>query len=215
NTSYDQLGNLILQYQRDNCGGEQPSAGCFSREILGCWGEPNIIKLFSFIGIEPGDDPIGTLLNNLQTQGGFSNQEIDFMLESNTLFALLSCIFPDTSDDLSADEMRNMLLEYQAQNCQGNNANAGNARVSVDTGLLATADMVKVAGSRGISMSVSDSRADIESSISTSPQGAVLTKSEVQVLSKDSITNILVAENITHTASENKTQLINKLFKLK
>lgn len=115
--SNEELSQLILDYQADNCQGGSPPSECFSRAILECWGVQNVIDFLQFIDRDPGQDPVGTLLNYLRNNSGFSNVEIDFLLEKGILFRLLQCIFVDISDDLSGDEMRNMLLEYQAENC--------------------------------------------------------------------------------------------------
>ncbi|MBK6282379.1 MAG: hypothetical protein IPF54_06640 [Draconibacterium sp.] len=39
NTTYEELGQLILDYQKSNCGSVQPAKQCYTLEILQCWGE--------------------------------------------------------------------------------------------------------------------------------------------------------------------------------
>jgi hypothetical protein len=111
-TSYEQLEQLILDYQKENCG-VVITAVCYNREILHCWGNQSIILFLRTVGLNPGNDPVGILLDYLRKNLGFSNQEVNFLLENGTLRGLLRCIFPDISEDVSGDEMRNMLLEYQ------------------------------------------------------------------------------------------------------
>ncbi|MGD9928921.1 MAG: Ig-like domain-containing protein [Mangrovibacterium sp.] len=95
--------------------------GCYNADILRCWGEDRIHKFLSFINLDPGQDPAGTLLDYLRRNRGFSAQEIDFLIETGSLFMLLHCIFPDLPDDIGNEQMKEIVADYQQKNCQGRN----------------------------------------------------------------------------------------------
>jgi len=204
----EELSQLIEQYQIENCGGEVTTE-CYTREILDCWGVQNILRFLEAINVNPEEDPTGTLLAYLRKNRGFSGAEIDFMLEVGSLFALLSCIFPDLSDDIGNDQMRELLAQYQAQNCQGS---SDNPRVKVNVKVLEANDLKKVLTARGETVGGSDSKTKMENSLKKSKGGVSLTEDEMLLLSKKSISNLLDAKKIGFTTSENKKTLIKKLF---
>jgi len=123
NTTYEQLGQLILDYQKNNCGGAQAlTSGCFGREIFGKWGTERVMNFLSAINRDPGQDPIGTMLEYLQRNRGFSDKEMDFLIDKEMMFPLLQIIFPDISADLlDTAQMKEILANYQAQHCTGIN----------------------------------------------------------------------------------------------
>ena len=120
NTTYEELGQLILDYQKNNCGGTQVAAtACFGRDILLKWGTDRVLKFLSFIGLNPGLDPVGTMLDYLKRNRGFRLTEMDFLVEMEWIFPLLQIITPDISGDLmNATDMKEILANYQAQNCR-------------------------------------------------------------------------------------------------
>lgn len=209
NTSNEQLEQLILDYQKQNCGVVVASE-CYNREILSCWGNQSIILFLRTVGLNPGNDPVAIVLDYLRKNRGFSGQEVNFLLENGTLFGLLKCIFSDISEDMSGDEMKGMLLDYQSNNCQGTSDDV--IRVAVDLELLPLGDMRNVLEAREIRVSTSELRDSIENALDSSINGNALSESELTVLSRNTITNILDSRNIPHTTRENKTQLIRKLF---
>ena len=204
----EELAQLIEQYQQQNCGGGETTE-CYTRAILECWGMKNILRFLELIKTDPGQDPVGTLLNYLRSKRGFSNNEMDFMLEVSSMFKLLSCIFPDVSDDLTGDQMKEMLAQYQAENCPGL---TDNPRVTIDTKLLGADELKKVLGARGVTISESDPKTRIEKTLKASEGGTTLTRDETLLLSKKSITGLLAAKKIKFAASDNKKNLIKKLF---
>jgi hypothetical protein len=103
-----------------------------------------------------------------------------------------------------------VLIEYQSQNCQ---STTENPKVKVDTGALPVAELVKILEKRGVTKSGTESKEELVSAVISSGGGDELSENEVSVLSNNSIVNILDNKNISHTASENKSQLIKKLFK--
>ncbi len=209
NTSYEQLEQLILEYQKENCEGVIASE-CYTREILGCWGNERINLFLETIGLNPGNDPVGKLLNYLRKNNGFSNQEVNILLENGTLFHLLKCIFPDISEDIGGDEEMEMLREYQSSNCRRISDDI--IRVAVDLESLPVSDMRRILEAREIMVSASEPRESVENALNSSRSGASLSESELTILSRKTITNILDSKNIPHVTRENKTQLIRKLF---
>ncbi len=208
NTTYDQLGQMILQYQKDNCQGGS-SAPCYTRAILECWGRKSVLEFLSSIPLEPGDNPFDTLLNYLRNNRGFSNNEIDFLLEVQSMFKLLSCIFPDLSDDMSNDQMRQTMLEYQAANCGEQPSQPG---LNINTRLITVDDMQKVLIARGIRTSSTEGRKKTEKALENSPGGNTLTSDEMFLISRNSLTTILDNKKIKHTRRDTKSVLINKLL---
>jgi hypothetical protein len=204
----EELAQLIEQYQQENCGGGVTTE-CYTRAILECWGLDNVLRFLEFIKTDPGQDPVGTLLTHLRNKRGFSNNEMDFLLEVGSMFKLLSCIFPDVSDDLTGDQMKEMLVQYQEQNCQGG---TDKPRVKVDLKALEVNDLKKVLVARGESTAESDPKTKVEKTLKESDGGNTLSEKELLLLSKKSISGLLTAKKIKFTNSENKTQLIKKLF---
>lgn len=209
-TSYEQLGDLIFQYQKENCGGETPTSGCYSRETLECWGEKNVMVAFEFIGMDPGADPFTDLLGYLQLNGGFSEAQIGFLIESNTLYDLLNCLMPGLPREMSGDEMRKLLLDYQQANCQGRGAIAGG--VAIDTGLLSANDLSKVLVTRGIDVGASAEKATVEKALTDSKEGAVLSEEEMMALPRATLVTILDSKDVSYTTRDNKTELVKKLI---
>jgi len=102
-----------------------------------------------------------------------------------------------------------MLIQYQLQNCQ---AGPSRAVVAIDSKILPATEIVKVLETRGVAVSATDSKENLEKALASSDGGNELTETELLVLTRDSLTNILKNRNIANTASENKTQLVKKLF---
>ncbi len=211
NTSYKQMGEMIRQYQKDNCGGGKPEPACYSIPILKCWGINNVIQFLNFIKQDPGQDPVIKLLDYLRKNKGFSENEMDFLLETGTMFGLLQCIFPDISDDIGAGQMKEILQQYQTENCQGSPRKPG---IAVNPGLMTTGDMVKILGGRGITMNPGEPRAEMVKALKSSEGSMRLSKSEMKLLTKKSIINILKAKKITFGTGDNKAKLILKMFKV-
>ncbi len=205
NTSYEQLGQLILEYQKKNCGAVQPAAECYSAAVLQCWGDTNVNRALKLRGISATGDVFNTLLESLRQTHGFTQDQLQ-KLGDQALLQLINCLQLPIPTDKKPVEI---ILEYQSQNCQG----AANPAVAVEPGLIAVDDMVKVLKARGVAASATEPRSVVESKFLASNSGKNLSESELILLSDDTITNIANNKSITRIAGEEKSQLIKRLLK--
>ncbi len=122
--TYEDLANLILQYQSDNCGGGQTTdtTACYSLPILNCWGLENVRNILDYRKITIGDNPSQQLLTDLRNTGGFTDSEIKMMIDNKVLRALLECIGIIVNADATNDEMSDMLRNYQLERCGSSNS---------------------------------------------------------------------------------------------
>ncbi len=212
NTTYDELGQLILQYQADNCGGG--AAGpCYTIQILQCWGRKNVIRILNERNILPGNNPFQQLLDSLRSTGGFNDIEIDLMLELGVLDDLLRCMGFDVGENTPPDQMRDIIKAYQADNCGG--ADRGETRTpNVDLTVVGTRELVNILTSRGVEVSETSSREDLENAVTKSKGGNKFTKNEADKLTKKSLTKVLTKRGGSSSTSDTKAVLINKLLSL-
>ncbi|WP_372771996.1 Ig-like domain-containing protein [Mangrovibacterium sp.] len=116
NTSYDQLGELIVAYQNNNCG--KAVQDCFGREIFEKWGNERAQKFLSSINLDPGQDAVGRLLDYLKANKGFSQEEMDLLIDTEMMMPLLLILFPNLSTDfINPTQMKEMLTNYQIEHC--------------------------------------------------------------------------------------------------
>ena len=205
NTTNEELGQLILDYQKNNCGTVQPETECYSLEILQCWGDSNVQRSLKIRGISAEGDIFALLLESLRSTKGFTSEELNSLNEQR-INELLKCIGISIPTDRKPIEV---LIEYQSQNCQ---AAINRPTVTIESGLVPVGELVRVLESRGVTISPNESRSVVESALEESDKGHALTESEMSLLTRNSIVTILDKKNITFTASEDKTKLIRKLF---
>ncbi len=205
NTTYQQLGEMILDYQNSNCGAVQPAKECYTTGVLQCWGDQNVHVILKNRGIQATGDIFQQLLQSLRQTFGFTQKELQEMNEQ-VILQLLNCLQITVPENKKPIEI---LIEYQLQNCQ---STVENPKVKVDTGALPVAELVKILEKRGVTKSGTESKEELVKAVVSSGGGDELSEDEISVLSNNSIVNILVNKNITHAASENKSQLIKKLF---
>jgi len=205
NTSYAQLGELIIQYQQSNCGAVQPSTECYNLSILQCWGDQNVQRSLKIRGIAATGDIFQLLLDSLRQTLGFTQEEM-LKLTDPMIQELLKCLQLNVPTDKKPIDV---LMEYQLQNCQ---SGFNKPAIAVEPGLLPVSDLVKVLEARGVTISPTETRTTVESALVSSAKGNELSEAEVAVLSRESITNILDSKKIIHVPSEDKSLLIKKLF---
>lgn len=205
NTGYEEMGQLILEYQKSNCGRTRPVTACYSIEILQCWGTQNVQLAIRMRNISPTNNIFQSLLNSLRSTRGFTPAEMD-QLGDSRIHELLKCLGLTSPAGVKPIET---LIQYQAQNCQ---ASVSGPSVAIDSNFLAVADIVKVLESRGVRTNATDTKENLEKALDSSVGGKSLTESELMVLNRESITNILNNRNIANSTSENKSQLVKKLF---
>jgi hypothetical protein len=212
NTTYPEMEQMILDYQNANCGTVQPTTECYTLEILGCWGDAAVKETIERRGlsVSAAENMFEVLLADLRRTGGFTQNEISFnVLESaDRRRNLLKCLGISVNDTTPYDQLGQLIINYQLQNCGAVVSRPG---VLVEFGLLAENDLRKVLEARGRNVASTESRTNLEKEIVNSG-GNVLTETELMTVSKDSLTNILNKRNITFTTSDNKTQLIKKLL---
>jgi len=205
NVKDEQLGELILEYQNNNCGGVEPVTECYTVGILQCWGNVSVQRMLKIRGIAATGDIFQLLLDSLRQTHGFTQDEL-LKLPDPMIQELLKCMQLNVPTDKKPVDV---LIEYQLQNCQ---AGVNNPAVSVEPGLISVSDLVKVLDARGVTISATESRFTIENALAISAKGNALSESELMILTKESISGILDSKKITFATSENKTQLIKKLF---
>jgi hypothetical protein len=207
NTTYNELGQLILDYQKNNCGAVSPvpAKECYSLGVLQCWGDQNVQRSLKIRGITATGDIFQLLLDSLRQTLGFTQDEL-LKLTDPMIQELLKCMQLNVPADKKPIEV---LIEYQLQNCQ---SGINKPAVSVEPGLLPVSDLVKVLEARGVTIGPTETRTAVESALVSSAQGNELSVAEVAVLSRESITNILDSKKIIHLPTEDKTLLIKKLF---
>jgi hypothetical protein len=121
NTTYEELGQLIFDYQKSNCGSVQPAKQCYTIEILRCWGDEAVKDLLTQrkIGVPTGSDMFEAVLTDLRKTAGFTINEIRFnVLESEERRRkLLGCIGIQIGPNTTYQEMEQLILDYQKNNC--------------------------------------------------------------------------------------------------
>lgn len=212
NTTYQEMEQLILDYQKNNCGVVQPATECYTVEILACWGDDAVKETVEQrqLNLSTGGNMFEVLLADLRKTGGFTDAEIKSnVLESpDRRRSLLKCLGFSVDETTSYEQLGQLIINYQMQNC---GAVVATPSATIELGLLATNELVKVLEARGETVASAESRTALETKLSSSG-GNVLTETELMAVSRDSLAKILDKKNITYTTSENKTQLIKKLL---
>jgi hypothetical protein len=206
------MEQLILDYQKNNCGVVQPATECYTLEILRCWGDEAVKETVERrqLAIPAGGNMFEVLLADLRKTRGFTDAEIRTNVLEGTerRRGLLKCLGISVDETTPYEQLGQLIINYQLQNC-GNVATRPAAEVEI--GLLPATEIVKVLETRGRTVASTESRAALEAEIAASG-GNALNETELMVVSRDSLTKILNNKNIAHTTSENKTQLIRKLL---
>jgi hypothetical protein len=205
----EELRQLILDYQEENCNGSG-SGPCYTLEILQCWGRKDVINILSLRQIPIGNNPFQQLLNSLRSTGGFTAQEIDFMLETGVLDNLLNCMGFDVGENTPPDQMREIIFAYQADNCSGNQLENRSPGVNLD--VLSRRDVINLLRARNVEVEDTSDRTEMENALNNSAGGNRFTRTEMELLTRNSLTSILETKGLTFTRRENKASLINKLI---
>ncbi len=81
NTTYEELGQLILDYQKSNCGSVQPAKQCYTVEILRCWGEEAVKDLLTQreISVPTGSNMFEAVLTDLRKTQVLQSMKSDLM----------------------------------------------------------------------------------------------------------------------------------------
>lgn len=205
NTTYAELGELILQYQKQNCGSATASVACYSVEIFQCWGEAHVQRALKLRQIDVTGNIFQALLSSLMQTHGFSLEELEKMGDAR-INELLKCMQITVPTNKKPVEV---IIEFQLKNCQGGTASPA---VTVDPGLLTNDDLKKILVVRRVNVSEIESRTEVESALVTSKTGSNLTEVELAILPDETITKILNNKNIVFEAGESKSQRIRKIF---
>lgn len=116
--TYEDLEKLIVNYQNENCGEAGPQF-CYPAEVLQCWGKKDVENILNHRDIPISETPYQQLSDVLTETAGFSDAEIDMLIENGSIYQLLKCLKFDVTPDTPPDQMAEMLKEYQLSNCQG------------------------------------------------------------------------------------------------
>ena len=99
-------------------------SGCYSTDILGCWGIDRVRQALKERNIEAANESdqraLELLLDSLQKTRGFTDEDLNsgILEEESERKDLLSCLgIP--FDNLSYDQLEQAILNHQAQNCGG------------------------------------------------------------------------------------------------
>ncbi|WP_339754597.1 Ig-like domain-containing protein [Algoriphagus aquimarinus] len=99
--------------------GEQ---GCYSIEVLTCWGIDRVRETLNIRQIEASNEPdsraIELLLESLRKSKGFSSEEIrsNVLEEEDARMQLLSCLGIAT-DQMTYEQQEQAILDHQGKNC--------------------------------------------------------------------------------------------------
>lgn len=193
NTTYQQLEQLIVEYQNDNCG-EQESP-CSVTEVTG-----TVL------------DPSGKPLTGARVVT--ENKEHDTTTDLNGTFSLdlgepgqtLVISFPGfqtqklkVCNDSELDIVLQNVREFSG--------------AIVNPNLIETSEVVKILERRGVNITGAENREKALMSLESSERGNSFTKEELQLLKNKTLKKVLEKEEVTFAANDNKDVLVRKLMR--
>jgi hypothetical protein len=145
----------------------------------------------------------------LRETAGFTEQEVEFMLELQILDDLLLCMGFDVGPNTPPDQLKDLLLQYQLENC-------GNRQLEVvipniDLNLVETRELVKLLKARGITPKETTKRKEVEAAVKKSAGGNNLTVTEAKMMSRKTLSGQLEKRGLKFAKTDNKAKLIEKL----
>ncbi len=197
----------------------EKQAGCYSAEILRCWGIKLVSQALESRNIDATDmttnQMIVSLLKSLRETGGFTRDEILFnILESEqNRRRLLTCLNIAHTANTTYDELGQLIEDYQETNCGVIEDNNDEPRVELTHNDVTMDELTLVLNSRRIDIPSGSTRANLNDLLSNTVHGMRASRDEVSMFTKDRIMRILKNREIDFSSSSTKTELIDILFK--
>ncbi|MGB5928822.1 MAG: hypothetical protein WBH03_11650, partial [Cyclobacteriaceae bacterium] len=208
---------LLENYHAEHCGGSVSGGGCYSQEVLACWGSANIRIALGNRNINIGassEENINLLLDTLRSTNGFVLNEIrGSTLESGAMrSALLNCLgIEHNSNDYAG--METLIVNYQETNCgplQTSFQPEAATNITFDPATITTNDAVSLLNNRNVRMTNNTTREEMNAILMRNP---VLTRSEIDIVTKKSLDGIMRSKGIRVTSSMTKDQMLKTLIK--
>ena len=213
-TTYEQLEELILNYQNANCGGGGSS--CYSRAVLECWGLERVEDTLGNREIDISDlteDQLyDALLQSLASTRGFTIDEIrsNVLEDPGSRRDLLNCLEIPIDASTTYEQLEELIINYQNENC-GRVGSSSNT-ITVTREVLTENDVQGVLAMRNISFLPGASAQDKLGLLQGSPRGMNFTADEIISMGKPTITKIMSESGIAFNTRDTKQQLLDKLF---
>ncbi len=99
----------------------EQTQGCYTVEILECWGEKSVRETLNVrdINIPEGANVFELLLESLRKTGGFTEDEIfsNVLEDRERRIGLLNCLGIPDDEGTTYDQLGRLIIEYQLNNC--------------------------------------------------------------------------------------------------
>lgn len=188
--SYDEVAERIKEYQNENCGGAV-SGPCTVTKILGhvhtADGQPLAGANITVRGTTSGT-----------TSGPEGRFSLDLGAPGQTIEVSAIGFVTEEVRICNEQEVTIVLTE--------------NSQMKVDFELLDDRSLLAIVKSRDIEVPEPDDRRNIIDTIMSSDKSNELSRSELRLLTNDTLRVILDAHGIRHLASDNKDQLVDRIF---
>jgi len=195
NTSYDQLEQLIIDYQNERCGAQEGL--CTVTEVSGTVIDSTGQGL-------PGVNLVieGTTVGTVTNADGRFFLGIEQTGQPQTLVATLPGF------DIARTTVCN---EPEIQIVLQKSASSG-TEVVVNPELIESPELVTVLGGRDLSVADTGDKELIIAELEASEKGTTFSEEELRLLKNDTLRNQLDDKGITYTSSDTKDSLIRKLL---
>jgi hypothetical protein len=223
---WEELGILIRRYQKKNCSGntEKPLNECYSLSILNCWNRGNLQLLIEFYNSRNATNPIAggsqeevyqAVLQSLRETNGFDEKDIisGILKDDNQKRELLKCLEIQFNENMSSNQLGNLILEYQRKNCGGGQIDpGGDNRIELSENELSKRELVAVLNVRGQDVTDDLSESDMITMLKRTSEGMRFSKKEVMSFTKERISKMLKVRGLNASASATKGRLTETLF---
>jgi len=224
---WDELGNWIRQYQKDNCGEELEETvnECYSVSILDCWSGGDLAMLTEFYNRNNPNNMISggsaekvyrAVLDFLQRTGGFDEKELSngILEDDNRKRQLLNCLQLPFNENMTSAQLTSMILSYQHNNCNdGQTDNVVAVTVEMKPGELSAKEIVAVLRSRGVQPSGNASSEKLLSSLRNTGSGLRLSEDELMLFTKGKLMNVMKERGIDVSSGSTKNSLAKKFLR--
>ncbi|MFO7847590.1 MAG: Ig-like domain-containing protein [Balneolaceae bacterium] len=217
----EELVARIREYQKENCGAntDRPRFECYSLDILNCLDIDSILSLAHERKIDidsTGQEQVKEeLLKSLRESNGFSMNELKtgHLKKERHLRELLTCIGLKLEEDASKENLTELLLRYQKENCVGSGTDREEIPRAEFKGNEFTArDARAVLNFRGETIPQDMPVPELINRLKETNAGLHLTKEEVSLFTKDRISDILKKRGLDAPSRSRKDTLADKLF---
>lgn len=223
---WQELGDMIRQYQNKNCKEkEKPLKECYSLDTLDCWNGGNLDLLVNFYNQRNPNNMISggsqsevyrAVRDDLRRTGGFTEQEVrsGILASDDQKMVLLNCLDIPFSENMSSQQLGDLILRYQTENCGRGGTDTGEIpRVELSAAELSAKELTAVLHARGVDVSENESEDVMISALKNTTGGLTFSKAEVMLFTKNRMTDILKNRGISASSGATKEILANNLFR--